>query len=203
LCKLFKDNKEKAFSAIFKLFQIDVLNFIKIKVRGDINLSYDIYQDTALAFIKYVTERNIVFENDTKIKNLLITIAINKIRDYFRKNKRITQKTTIFKTEDEFDQCIEQIKSEIESPIENIIEKEKISALKNITAVVMAKIPENYKEVLRLKFIENKKNQEISQILNISIKAAESLIVRAKTKFKEDLINAGLKEEIFDFLEEE
>ena len=201
LCSLFKENKEKACREVFRMFQMDVLNFIKIKVNGNLFLAEDIYQDAALSFIKYVSGRNLHFENDNKVKNLLITIALNKIRDYFRKNKRTIQKTKIFKTEEEFNECINRIKSEVETPIENIISKEKIISFKNAVDLVMTRIPENYKEVLILKFIENKGNQEIAEKLKISIKATESLIVRAKIKFKEELLNSSMKEDIFVFFQ--
>ena len=188
LITLLKEDKEKAIIEIFKRFQVDVMNYLKIKLSGNRELAEEIYQDAALSFINYVMKKNPVFSSESKIKNLLITIAINKLRDNYRKNKTLAKKTLIFKNEEEFSNCIDKISSNEKAPLESILENEANNKVNQSIKLTMSKLKDSHKEIMKLKFIENRSNPEIAAILGISVKAVESLIFRAKESFKSEFV---------------
>lgn len=51
----------------------------------------------------------------------------------------------------------------------------------------MEKLKPKYKEVIKLKFIDNKSQKEIAKLLNINRIATESLIFRAKDALKKEV----------------
>ncbi|HEC93157.1 MAG TPA: RNA polymerase subunit sigma-70 [Candidatus Atribacteria bacterium] len=58
---------------------------------------------------------------------------------------------------------------------------------------IINRLPLKYKEVLILKFIENKDYKEISDILHKPMGTVATLINRAKKSLKQELLEEGLK----------
>jgi len=100
-------------------------------------------------------------------------IAKHKIIDYYRKKKI---KTVLFSINPMF----EEIADEALSPERDVLKNE----LKQEIKETMTEISEGYAKILRLKYVQGLKVNVIATILNLSIKAVEGQLKRARVKFR-------------------
>jgi RNA polymerase sigma factor (sigma-70 family) len=199
LCKLLQEDEKKGLKEIFREFQADIINFLRIKLSGNRELAEELFQEAALAFIKYVANNKIYFSSDNKIKNYLITIAMNKLKDHLKREKLSFKHFRFFNSRDEFNDFLGNISDASKGPEESAVDQNEGKKIKAIVDSAMLRLPEQHRKILMLKFFENKSNQEIAEILKISIKAAESLLYRSKEAFKANFKTAALKEQYYDF----
>lgn len=156
-----------AFGEIYDLLLDKIYRFVFFKV-SDKQEAEDL---TEQVFLK--AWKNIMSYKNTgaKFETWLFRIARNTVIDYYRTKK---QKITI---NDEIMQTIPDGKKSPEEVLdnklltENIIDKIKL-------------LSENYREIISLKFIEEKENQEISEILGKSEENVRVLQSRALKALK-------------------
>lgn len=123
------------------------------------------------------------FKNDSSYKTWIYRITLNKCIDFIKSKsraKRFAQVLSIFKidtVELQFDSA------EFNHPGVKLEEKEEVQKIFN----AINSLKEEQKIVLILHKIENKSQKEIAEIMNISPKAVESLVQRAKQKLLEKL----------------
>ena len=84
---------------------------------------------------------------------------------------------------DDAESLIAKVLSDESDVIEEIEAKEKHDLIHR----VLLKIPDNYREILILYFMENKSYEEISDILRIPKSTVGTQIRRAKLKMKKEL----------------
>ena len=104
----------------------------------------------------------------------ICSIANHKIIDYYRKKKI---KTILFSVSPVF----EEIADKALTPERDVLKNE----LKEEIKKTLADLKTGYKNLLRLKYIEGKKVVEIAKETNLTIKAVESRLIRAKKQFRE------------------
>jgi RNA polymerase sigma-70 factor (ECF subfamily) len=104
----------------------------------------------------------------------LCSIAKHKVIDYYRKKKI---KTILFSVSPMF----EEIADKALTPERDVLKNE----LKEEIKKTFKEIKEGYKNLLRLKYIDGFKVNEIAKKTNLTPKAVESRLVRAKKKFRE------------------
>lgn len=102
------------------------------------------------------------------------SIAKHKIIDYYRKKKI---KTILFSVNPIF----EEIADKALTPERDVLKNE----LKDEIKKTLSELKAGYKNLLRLKYIEGKKVAEIAKASNLTIKAVESRLIRAKKQFRE------------------
>ena len=136
----------------------------------------EITQDVFLS----VHQSLVNFKAQSNIKTWIYRITINKSLDYLKAQKRIKRfglLTSLFfdnSNEIKFEQ------SDCKHPGIILEEKEGLGKLfKTIN-----QLPDNQKTVLILSKIENKSQKEIAEIMNLSVKAVESLFQRAKNNIE-------------------
>jgi RNA polymerase sigma-70 factor (ECF subfamily) len=135
---------------------------------GDEMLAEELATDT----IKAAIDAWPSFNHKSSEFSWICAIGKHKIIDYWRK-KRL--KTVLFsvspKFEDIADKALgpegETLKDEIREEIEK----------------VWKELKEESRKILRLKYIDGQKSSQVAKILNISLKATESRIVRARKQF--------------------
>ena len=104
----------------------------------------------------------------------ICSIAKHKIIDYYRKKKL---KTILFSVSPAF----EEIADKALTPERDVLKNE----LKEEIKKTFKELGKGYKDILRLKYIEEMKIAEIAKDLKLTIKAVESKLIRAKKKFRE------------------
>lgn len=154
-----KNNKESIcnplhFKNIYMQYSKDLYLYIYYKY-GDKETSEDVVQET---FIKLWHKCNTICYE--KVKSYIYVIAKNLMIDVFR-NKSKEQKSEITYELEEDQNLFE------ESNLEDVNDYQKK------IDVILKNMPENYKIVFLLNRLENKKYSEISEMLNISVKAVE------------------------------
>jgi RNA polymerase sigma-70 factor, ECF subfamily len=168
---LFKKRDPEILEKIFKEYNERVFNYLVIKVNGNIDLAEELFSDTFHSAVVSAPKVNDL----GKIYNWLLKIANRRFLDYLR-NKYKKEK---FETDNEVDTTNlvdENVSGEL-------IENEKILMIRQ----ALENMKPEYKNILTLKYIENKTQKEISAILNKTESSIESLLFRAREILKKEL----------------
>jgi RNA polymerase sigma-70 factor (ECF subfamily) len=140
--------------------QAKVYGFIYSKV-GDTTISDDIFQDTFIKVIK--TLKTNAYNEEGKFLPWLMRIAHNQTIDFFRKNKKMpmqreTEEYSIFNFMSDSAQNIEGklIEFQVEKDLKRLVES----------------LPEDQREVLKMRFYDDLSFKEIADITGVSINTA-------------------------------
>ncbi|NOT36610.1 MAG: RNA polymerase sigma factor [Saprospiraceae bacterium] len=157
---------------IYKLHS-DLVYNLALHYSQNVEDAQEITQDVFVAAYQNLDS----FRNDSAISTWLYRITINKSLDYLKSKKR--KKRFAFISSLFFDDSndLKHNPAELNHPGIQMEDKEALEELlKQIN-----ELPDSQKTALILNKIEQKSLAEIAEIMNISSKAAESLIQRAKT----------------------
>ncbi len=132
----------------------------------------DVLQDVFLSAYKNLND----FDQDLKFSSWIYRITHNKVISHFRK-VTARPKTTTY----EGDSNLLNILASDEDIVRDIERKYTVQEVNE----VLEKLDERYREVLVLKFLEEKDYKEISDILEKPMGTVATLISRAKKQFKE------------------
>lgn len=130
----------------------------------------EIINDVMLA----VMNLNSNFDGRCSEFSWVCSIAKHKIIDYYRKKKI---KTILFSVSPMF----EEIADKALTPERDVLKNE----LKEEIKKTLSDLKKGYKNLLRLKYIEGRKVNEIAKATNLTVKAVESRLTRAKKQFRE------------------
>ncbi len=174
LIKLTLKNKD-FFACLIKKYEQPLLRYIQRISSFNLETAEDILQE---AFIKVYQNLN-EFDPGLKFSSWLYRIVHNQTISHYRRIKN--QPQGIYQTDDndELNRLASQIN--IEHEINNRLNREIINKILN-------KMDIKYREVLVLKFLEEKSYEEISDILKKPMGTVATLINRAKKQFKQELI---------------
>ncbi len=123
------------------------------------------------------------YDEETKFSSWIYSIAHNQTVSEYRKQKTRGRKNQIFMDEEIFANLPSEmdLKTEINTKLNSKIVHEILNFL-----------PLKYKEVLILKFLEQKSYEEISDIIKKPQGTVATLINRAKKEFKKTLLRKNL-----------
>ena len=153
----------------YKKYYLSVKKFVSQKI-DDEGVVEELTNDIMMAAIMCRSN----FNGECNEFSWVCSIAKHKIIDYYRKKKI---KTILFSISPEF----EEIADKALTPERDVLKNE----LKEEIKKTMAELGKGYKDILRLKYIEGMKINEISKNLKMTGKAVESKLIRAKKKFRE------------------
>ena len=160
LLKNYIDGDESALAILIERHQAKVYGFIYSKV-GDTTISDDIFQDTFIKVIK--TLKTNAYNEEGKFLPWLMRIAHNQTIDFFRKNKKMpmqreTEEYSIFNFMSDSAQNIEGklIEFQVEKDLKRLVES----------------LPEDQREVLKMRFYDDLSFKEIADITGVSINTA-------------------------------
>lgn len=164
----FSNVYEENFDAIF--------NYI-LKRTSNLSLAQDLTSETFYKVVRHIKEKGTNIEN---IKSWLYKIAINEIRQNYRKNKRL-----FFFSSEKFNEIpvYETPASEVKA-FEK--EKEKKAELAQVMEIIK-EFPLLDQEIVTLRFLEGKKTSEIAKILGKKESAIRVRLHRLKGKLKKVL----------------
>lgn len=151
---------EAALATLIKKHQSKILGFIYSKV-GDKELSNDIFQDTFVKVIR--TLKSNAYNEEGKFLPWVMRIAHNLIVDYFRKNKKMP----LYRETEEF--SIFSFMTDNSLTIENKMISDQVA--KDLRQLVN-ELPEDQKEVLRMRLYQDMSFKEISEATGVSINTA-------------------------------
>jgi len=165
--KLKKRNKD-AFKLLYERFKIPLFSLINSLTR-DRDVTADLLQDTFLKIIKNINQLN----NINKIEFWIYRIATNTTLNYFKKNNRYVDydfnfDLVVYEDEKENKRLDEMIKKADYDEVLRLIDE----------------LPVKQGLVFSLKYIENFKEKEIAEILNIPLGTVKSRLNSAREKLK-------------------
>lgn len=151
----------------YRQYQRPVFNFI-FRQTKDQFLSEELTQDVFLEFIEALRD----FRYQASLKTFLFSIAKNKTIDWIRKKKI---KKILFSALPSY--VVEGLKFVL---MDEEIEKKFLT--KKI-AKVFKTLPNDYRFILRQKYLDGERVTEIAEKLQLGFKATESLLFRARQAF--------------------
>lgn len=160
LVKDYINGKELAIELLIKRHQQRLYSFIYSKIQ-DRDTTEDIFQDTFIKVIRTLKKGS--YNEEGKFLPWVMRIAHNLIIDYFRKSNRMPT----FNNTDDFD--IFSVLSDGALNAENQIIKEQI--LSDVKELV-EELPEEQKEVLKMRIYNDMSFNEISENTGVSINTA-------------------------------
>lgn len=170
-------------------------NHIKRIIQGDRKETYNFYRTYSQKILNYLTKRLPsqgdaeeimqdvfleaidslpLFRRETTVLGWLYKIARNKVADFYRKRKL---KTILFSQLP----FLEFASQEIHQP-EFQFEKNRI---RDRIEQAFHVIPSHYQKILRLHYENGLKVKDLAPIFNLSHKATESLLFRARESFRQ------------------
>jgi RNA polymerase sigma factor (sigma-70 family) len=166
------------FNTIYNEYQLLVYN-VALNYVQSIEDAEEITQDVFLKVHESLSD----FKENSSIKTWLYRITINQSLDFIKK-KNSKKRFFIFgkKSQNEFE--LTNI-SNFEHP--GILLERQEDA--KVLFLVINTLPENQKTAFILSKVDGLSNPEVSEIMEMSISAIESLIFRAKKELKEKLSN--------------
>lgn len=161
LITLYQKGDEKALSTLINRHQKELFTFIYYKLMDE-DLANDIFQDSFMKII--VTLKEGRYNEEGKFILWAKRIAHNLIIDHFRyksKNQKISETTY---ENDEF-----SIFDLIREPSENVEDQLVTAQIHNDLAKMLVLLPENQREVIKLRFFDGLSFKEIAEHTDTSI----------------------------------
>ena len=172
----------EAYAFLVQRYEEKLLRYVMRISRSTKEDGEDILQDVFLSAYKNLND----FDQALKFSSWVYRITHNKVISHFRK-VTARPKTTTY----EGDSNLLNILASDEDLARELERKYTVAEVKG----VLEKLDERYREVLVLKFLEEKDYKEISDILEKPMGTVATLISRAKKQFKEKTEEGSSKEE--------
>lgn len=161
LIVLYQQGSEQALSALIERHQKELFTFIFYKVMDD-DLANDIFQDTFMKIIVTLKEKR--YNEEGKFILWAKRIAHNLIIDHYRlKAKNIKVSETTYENEEY------SIFDIISDPSENIEDQLVSEQINSDLIKMLAFLPENQQEVIKLRFFDGLSFKEIAEHTESSI----------------------------------
>lgn len=158
---------EEALLRLYKKYHPSVFRYVRSQI-NNYQIAEELTQDIFINFIEALRD----FRYQSSLKTFLFSIARHKVVDQIRKKK---MKDVLFSKLPAF--IVESLKIVF---IDEEIDKKELKAK---ISKVLNGLPNDYRLILRLKYVEGIKIREISTKLKMNFKATESLLFRARKNF--------------------
>ena len=160
LLKSYLSGDEAAFEILIRKHKDKVFAFILSKIKN-YNLAHDVFQDT---FIKVINSlKRGKYNEEGKFVPWVMRIAHNLVIDHFRRQK----KTRSIAPTDDFN-IFDVISNEEKNAEEEMIDDQISSDVRKL----IEELPEDQKEVLKMRYYKDLSFKEISEITDVSINTA-------------------------------
>lgn len=153
----------------YNKYYLSIRGFVRQRI-DDEGVVEELVNDIMLAGISSLSS----FNGKSSEFSWLCSIAKHKIIDYYRKKKL---KTVLFSACPVFEEIADKALTPERDVLKNELKKEIKKTFEDLN--------KGYKKILRLKYIDGLKIKQIAEVLEMSVKAVESKLIRAKKKFKE------------------
>ncbi len=162
---------QKAFSDLMEMYWDDIISTLKSKNAPD-----NVVEDIALITFTKAFDKLDTYNNEFAFKTWLSTISQNTLIDYFRKHKNTTVSIDEVFTDESGNEFKMDFKSKTLSPEEELIESQEDIEVKKLINL----LPNNYSEILNLRYLKHCSYKEISEELKIPINNVKIRIMRGR-----------------------
>jgi RNA polymerase sigma-70 factor (ECF subfamily) len=172
---------EQEFQNIYELFHEKIRRYLARMLNE--NEAEDLTQEVFIRVNQGLKD----FRGASKLSTWIYRIATNTALDKLRSPsfQRLTQEMLLIDSEGREEDKYIQLRGSVSSIDQLLIRKEMNACIRN----VIKKLPEDYRTVILLSELEEFKNHEIAQILQISLDTVKIRLHRAREKTKKELDN--------------
>jgi len=153
------------------------------RITGDMNAAEEVLQNVFIILVQSLRS----FRNDSKFTTWLYKVAMNTSFMYLRSKKKVNDNEMKIEDLTRFDESgnLQDVflKDWSNVPEDKILSKEGKTKLEE----AIDELPEKYKSVFQLKDIEGLPNQEVADVLDLSLPAVKSRALRARLFLRERL----------------
>jgi RNA polymerase sigma-70 factor (ECF subfamily) len=161
----------------YNLYRNRLYSLVLEHVDRDENIAQDLVQEVFLAALSSLDK----FRGDSQLYTWLRSIALHKINDFYRHQAREPKPTNSSDDSDGLE--LEQARDS-EPATHIVMEDEEV---RQSVHQALADLPQDYQEVLVLKYLKDMPVLAISQIMGRSPKSVEGLLSRARKAMRDNL----------------
>jgi RNA polymerase sigma factor (sigma-70 family) len=154
---------------LYREYKSDIFNYLLIKTKNDKDVSKDILSETFCSFIEGAEN----LKNKKNIKSYLFQIANRRLNDFLRKKYHDKRYDEYFDVNEKMNDVM----------AEELHTKEQLLMVK----LAMDNMSPLLREVLKLKYLEEKTQNEIAEIIKKTVSSVETLLVRARRQLRIEL----------------
>jgi RNA polymerase sigma-70 factor (ECF subfamily) len=172
---------EAAFRRLFDSFFPRLYRFALARLDGDHEAAREVVQQTLCKAI----ERLDTYRGEAALYTWFCQVCRNTLIDHQRARNRETR--TVVLLEDQ-----PNVRAILESFLAPAAEQPELRAwqqdVRRLVQATVDTLPDHYSEILELKYVDGLSLQDIADHLSVGTKAAESLLTRARTAFREAIL---------------
>jgi len=166
-----------AFEAFFREYFPRLFRFTMTRVNGDADLAEEIVQRTMCRVVRNLGS----YRGEALLFTWLCQICRNEMSAVFKQRGLNENRVAPIEDHPAIRAALESVSIEADSPEKTRTQEE----LARFVRLTLEYLPANYATALEMKYIRGCSVREIGEHLAISPKAAESMLTRARTAFKE------------------
>ncbi len=166
-----------AMAEFYNLYRNRLYSLVLEHVDRDENIAEDLVHEVFLAALRSLDK----FRGDSQLYTWLRSIALHKINDFYRHQAREPKPTNSSDDSDGLE--LEQARDS-EPATHIVMEDEEV---RQSVHQALADLPQDYQEVLVLKYLKDMPVLAISQIMGRSPKSVEGLLSRARKAMRDNL----------------
>ena len=171
---------EQAFRLFFETYFPRVYRFAAPRLGGDAEMCKEVVQATLTKAVRSLN----TFRGESALFSWLCQICRHEIVDHLRALKRRTNRIVLIDDRPELRAALESIEAPAEDEPAQKLSRDQTKAL---VQSVLDRLPSRYGDVLEWKYVEGRSVEEIGDLLGIGHTAAQSILARARTAFREAL----------------
>jgi len=167
---------EVAFGEFFEAHFAPLFRFAMPRVANDAQIAEDVVQAALCRAVRKLSS----YRGEAALLTWLCTFCRHEISAYFEKASRVPPMVELLDDIPEVRMALESL-SAAERP-ETALQRNETSRL---VQLVLDRLPGHYGDALEWKYIDGLSVVEIAERLNVGTKAAESMLTRARTAFRD------------------
>jgi RNA polymerase sigma-70 factor (ECF subfamily) len=172
--------EERAFSEFFTIYFPRVFRFALPRLNRNEDTAKDVVQTTLIKAMRKLGD----YRGEAAMFTWLCQICRREIADYLRTQRRHSDKVILIEDSVDVRLALESIEApSADDPLRRCDGAE----LKRLVHAVLDRLPGSYGEALEWKYVEGRSVEEIGDRLGIGHTAAQSLLARARTAFRDGL----------------
>jgi RNA polymerase sigma-70 factor (ECF subfamily) len=171
---------EQAFRLFFEQYFPRVFRFAAPRLGGDQDAAKEVVQGTLIKAIRGLPS----YRGEAALFTWLCQICRREIVDHLRASRRRAERVVNIEDSSEVRAALEALEAPAEyEPQQSYSEGETRALIQS----VLDRLPSRYGDVLEWKYVEGRSVEEIGQLLGCGHTAAQSMLARARTAFREAL----------------
>jgi RNA polymerase sigma-70 factor (ECF subfamily) len=172
--------EERAFNTFFETFFPRVYRFALPRLGGEPEAAREVVQATLLKAMRNLSG----YRGDAALFSWICQICRHQIVDHLRADRRHSRHVVLLEDSPEMRAALEAIEAPQEDEPAHRYGSEET---RRLVRSVLDRLPSRYGDVLEWKYVEGRSVEEIGELLGIGHAAAQSMLARARSSFREAL----------------